>query len=288
VHGGGFADYAEAREARLGRLDELHRRWEEEHLHLKDLVRRLRIQATMSDAMASRYSAAVTRLRKFEEAGPPAERPRRQDVRMRLRGGRTGVRVLTCHHLAIPGLVRPFDLEVSFGERIAMLGNNGTGKSHLLRLFAGEEIAHDGRFVLGARVLPGHFKQTHEHPELRGHTLVESLHQHGLDRAAAMRALDRYELVSHGEQDFATLSGGQQARFLILLLEIGGATLLLLDEPTDNLDVHSAEALERGLDEFEGTVIAVTHDRWFARCFNRFLVVSEDGVVTDQSSPVWD
>jgi ATPase subunit of ABC transporter with duplicated ATPase domains len=288
VHGGGFADYSEARETRLGRLDELHRRWEEEHLHLKELVRRLRVQATMSDAMASRYQAAVTRLRKFEEAGPPAERPRRQNVRIRLRGGRTGVRVLTCHQLAIPGLVLAFDLEVSFGERIALLGNNGTGKSHLLRLFAGEEIAHQGRFVLGARVTPGHFKQTHEHPELRGRTLVESLHQHGLDRAAGMRALDRYELVSHGEQDFATLSGGQQARFLILLLEIGGATLLLLDEPTDNLDVHSAEALERGLDGFEGTVIAVTHDRWFARRFSRFLVVSEDGVVTDQPSPVWD
>jgi len=288
VHGGGFADYAEAREARLGRLDELHRRWEEEHLHLKDLVRRMRIQATMSDAMASRLQAAVTRLRKFEEAGPPTERPRHQDVRIRLRGGRTGVRVLTCHRLAVPGLVRPFDLEVAFGERIAMLGSNGTGKSHLLRLFAGEEIEHEGRFVLGARVTPGHFKQTHEHPELRGKTLVDSLHRHGLLRAAAMRALDRYELVIHGDQDFATLSGGQQARFLILLLEIGGATLLLLDEPTDNLDVHSAEALEHGLDLFEGTVIAVTHDRWFARRFNRFVVVSEDGVVTDRPSPVWD
>ena len=85
-----------------------------------------------------------------------------------------------------------------------------------------------------------------------------------------MRALARYELVDHADQDFATLSGGQQARLLILMLEIGGATLLLLDEPTDNLDVHSADALERGLDDFEGTVIAVTHDRWFARRFNRF------------------
>ena len=93
---------------------------------------------------------------------------------------------------------------------------------------------------------------------------------------------------SHADQDFATLSGGQQARLLILMLEIGGATLLLLDEPTDNLDVHSADALERGLDDFEGTVIAVTHDRWFARRFNRFLVVAEDGVVTDRPSPVWD
>jgi ATPase subunit of ABC transporter with duplicated ATPase domains len=117
---------------------------------------------------------------------------------------------------------------------------------------------------------------------------VESLHDHGLDRAAAMRSLDRYELVSHGDQDFATLSGGQQARFLILLLEIDGATLLLLDEPTDNLDVHSADALERGLDEFEGTVIAVTHDRWFARRFNRFVIVGENGVVTDRPAPAWE
>jgi ATPase subunit of ABC transporter with duplicated ATPase domains len=288
VHGGGFADYAEAREARLGRLDELHKRWEEEHLHLQDLVRRLRVQATMSPAMASRYGAAVTRLRKYEEAGPPTERPERQDVRVRLRGGRTGVRVLACVHLSIPSLVRPFDLEVSFGERIALLGNNGTGKSHLLRLFAGEAIAHDGEFKLGARVVPGHFKQTHEHPELHGRSLVTSLHQYGLDRATAMRRLDRYELVSHGDQDFATLSGGQQARFLILLLEVGGATLLLLDEPTDNLDVHSAEALEHGLDAFEGTVIAVTHDRWFARRFNRFLIVAENGAVSDEPSAVWD
>ena len=77
--------------------------------------------------------------------------------------------------------------------------------------------------------------------------------------------LDRYELAHAAEQRFESLSGGQQARFQILLLELSGATLLLLDEPTDNLDVESAEALEDGLEAFEGTVLAVTHDRWFAR-----------------------
>ncbi|MBH9751096.1 ABC transporter ATP-binding protein, partial [Clostridioides difficile] len=66
-------------------------------------------------------------------------------------------------------------------------------------------------------------------------------------------------------------SGGQQGRFQILLLELMGSTLLLLDEPTDNLDLHSAEALEDALTAFDGTVIAVTHDRWFARTFTRFL-----------------
>ena len=71
-------------------------------------------------------------------------------------------------------------------------------------------------------------------------------------REQAARALDRYELARAGEQTFESLSGGQQARFQILLLELSGATLLLLDEPTDNLDLHSAEALEDGLDGVRG------------------------------------
>ena len=82
-----------------------------------------------------------------------------------------------------------------------------------------------------------------------------------------------------------TLSGGQQARFQILLLELSGATLLLLDEPTDNLDVASAEALEVALDVYEGTVVAVTHDRWFIRAFDRFVVFREDGEVTEILDP---
>ena len=87
---------------------------------------------------------------------------------------------------------------------------------------------------------------------------------------------------------FETLSGGQQARFQILLLELSGTTLLLLDEPTDNLDLASAEALEDALARFEGTVLAVTHDRWFARSFDRFLVFGADGAVYESDEPVWD
>jgi ATPase subunit of ABC transporter with duplicated ATPase domains len=64
--------------------------------------------------------------------------------------------------------------------------------------------------------------------------------------------------------------------------------LLLLDEPTDNLDIASADALEAGLEAFEGTVVAVTHDRWFARSFDRFVVFRADGVVEETPEPVWD
>ncbi|MER2138480.1 MAG: ATP-binding cassette domain-containing protein, partial [Arthrobacter sp.] len=105
---------------------------------------------------------------------------------------------------------------------------------------------------------------------------------------AAAGALDRYGLASSGEQKYDSLSGGQQARLQILLLELSGATLLLLDEPTDNLDLHSAEALEKAIEAFEGTVLAVTHDRWFARSFDRFLVFGSDGRVYESEDPVWD
>jgi len=288
THGGGFATYHEARRARLERLDELHRRWDEEYERLQALVRTLQQQAAISPDMASRYRAMQTRLAKFEEAGPPPERPQEQQVRMRLGGGRTGVRALTCEQLSLTGLVRPFALEVFYGERVAVLGANGSGKSHFLRLLAGGDVRHTGSWRLGARVVAGHFAQTHDHPELSGRTLVDILWHQAHDRGRAIGALRRYELHSQADQPFETLSGGQQARFQILLLEIDGATMLLLDEPTDNLDIASAEALEEGLAAYDGTVLAVTHDRWFARGFDRYVVFGSDGDVYEAAEPVWD
>ncbi|WP_445258786.1 ABC-F family ATP-binding cassette domain-containing protein [Nocardioides aurantiacus] len=315
THPGDFASYHQARRDRFARFEELKRRWDEEHAKLKALVLRYRVKAEFNDGLASQYKAAQTRLRKFEEAGPPTGQPREQQVSMRLTGGRTGKRAVVCEQLELSGLMRPFDLEVWYGERVAVLGSNGSGKSHFLRLLAAggsdpdvehrpvgdappEPVHHTGRARLGARVRPGWFVQTHAHPELRGRTLVDVLHRgetgpNGLGRAGmprepASRALDRYELAHAADQTFDSLSGGQQARFQILLLELSGATLLLLDEPTDNLDVESAEALEEGLERFEGTVVAVTHDRWFARGFDRFLVYGADGEVYESDGPVWD
>lgn len=208
---------------------------------------------------------------------------------MRLRGGRTGVRALTAKDLELTGLMKPFSLEVFYGERVAVLGSNGSGKSHFLRLLAGDEVRHTGEWKLGARVVPGHFAQTHAHPELEGRTLVDILwKEHAKDRGGAMSVLRRYELERQAEQRFERLSGGQQARFQILLLELSGTTALLLDEPTDNLDLESAEALQEGLEAYEGTVVAVTHDRWFARSFDRFLVFGSDGLVRETAEPVWD
>ena len=301
VHGGGFATFADARRERFARFEELRRRWDEEHAKLKALVLMYQEKATYNDGLASRYQAAKTRLAKFQETGPPQAVPLEQRVNMRLSGGRTGKRAVVVEDLELTGLMKPFDAEIWFGDRVGVLGSNGSGKSHFLRLLARggshpdvehepvesldiAAVAHTGMARLGARVRPGWFAQTHHHPELFGRTLLEILHrgdEHraGMGREEASRKLDRYELAHAAEQRFESLSGGQQARFQILLLELSGATLLLLDEPTDNLDIESAEALEHGLASFEGTVLAVTHDRWFARGFDRFLVFGADGEV---------
>lgn len=312
THGGGFGGYHQAREERMARLEELRRRWDEEHVKLKALVLRFKEKAKYNSDLANAYQAAQTRLAKFEAAGPPEARPREQNVRMRLTGARTGRRVAELHRLELTGLMRPFDGEIWFGERVAVLGSNGSGKSHFLRLlaaggtdpdpgagqlasaeYAGAPVPHTGAAKLGARVAPGLFAQAHEHPELVGRSLLDILHRgddrrDGMPREAASRVLDRYGLAASAEQNFESLSGGQQARLQILLLELSGATLLLLDEPTDNLDLVSAEALEEGLAGYEGTVIAVTHDRWFARGFDRFLVFGADGEVYEADEPVWD
>ncbi|MBR7830935.1 ABC-F family ATP-binding cassette domain-containing protein [Actinospica sp. MGRD01-02] len=305
VHPGTFASWHEARTARHERLDEDRRRWDEEHAKLKDLVRMYQAKARYNSDMATRLQAARTRLAKFEADGPPPIPPKDQNIRMRLDGGRTGKRAVMCEQLELTDLTLPFDFEAWYGDRIAVLGANGTGKSHLLRLLGrggtdpeGEPltplapVAHEGSARLGARVVPGHFSQTHDRPELVGATLVEILwrgdtRRPSLPRDQAMPALSRYELAAQGDVRFEQLSGGQQARFLILLLELSGATLLLLDEPTDNLDLASAEALEAGLAEFAGTVIAVTHDRWFTRSFSRFLHLAGDGEVREVPEPVW-
>ena len=223
MHGGGFGSYAQARADRISRLEELRRRWDEEHEKLKELVRTLRQKASYNDGMASRYQAAVTRLRRFEEEGPPQEVPREQNVRMRLRGGRTGKRAVICENLVLTGNTQSFGTEIWFDDRIAVLGANGSGKSTFLRLLAGQQVPHEGQARLGARVVPGLFAQTHARPDLAGRTPVEILMtEHALLINEAMSALARYELQACARQPFGTLSGGQQARLQILLLELAG------------------------------------------------------------------
>lgn len=280
THGGSFSDYHDARARRLENLDEEHRRFQEERDRLYESMREFKRRAALNPKFASRAQAAETKLRRFESQNAPPERPKEQDVRVRLRGGRTGKMVLRAKRLSFRGIVAPFDCEIYFGERVGVVGPNGSGKSHFLNLLAGRDIDHEGEWALGARVAPSLFSQLHERPDLEGWSLVDALGKQGIELNRGMAGLKRYGLVGAAWQPFETLSGGQQARFQLLMMEMANPTMLLLDEPTDNLDVDSADALERGLAGYEGTVVVVTHDRWFMRSLDRFLVFDAAGSVT--------
>ena len=297
THGGSFAGYADAKEREHDKRDRDRALYDDERQRLEDYVKLMRERAKISEAFAPKLKAAETKLRHFVERNDRPPEVRDQQIDVRLRGARTGKRAVICEALEIEGLTDPFDLELWYGERVAVLGGNGVGKSHFLRLLdqttadaevdatpSADRVEHAGVCRLGAGVVPGLFHQTHEHPEWQGRALIDILYDHDVVLGPAMGMLRRYELHGCAQQTFETLSGGQQARFQILLLELSGATLLLLDEPTDNLDLMSAEALEHGLAQFDGTVVAVTHDRWFLRGFDRFVVFGDDCAVTDHTT----
>ena len=161
IHPGRFSTYEDARADRNSRLEELRKRWDEEHVKLKELVVMYRQKATYNDGMASRLRAAETRLRKFVEAGPPEAVPLRQKVSMRLTGGRTAKRavVVTGLELKVDGgqLMAPFDTEIWFGERVGILGSNGSGKSHFLRLLAAGGSTPDKEHEPVGLIQPGPF-----------------------------------------------------------------------------------------------------------------------------------
>ena len=281
VHPDGYATYPEAREARLERIDEEHRRYAERHQQLIATMKEMKRKAAYNDKFASKARSAEKKVQWHEDRESPPEKAAVQRVRMSIDGGRTGKMALRLRGFSLPGLIDPVDTEILFGERVGVIGPNGTGKTHLLRLLAGEDVVHEGEWRLGARVRPGLFAQLHHRPELVGVPIVEVLQRTGMGMSGSMSTLKRYELDRVGRNPFELLSGGQQARFQLLLMEVESPMMLLLDEPTDNLDVHSAEALEDALSRYEGSVIAVTHDRWFMRLMDRYLYFDEDGPVRE-------
>jgi ATPase subunit of ABC transporter with duplicated ATPase domains len=287
THPASFGSYEDARQARIAGLEEDHRRYQEQRSALIATLKEYRRRAQSSDVWGPKVRAAESRLRLFDEKTELVERPRDQKVTIRLGGGRTGTIALRIKELAFPGLVRPFSTEVLFGQRVGVIGKNGTGKSHFVRLLAGHAVDHTGDWMLGARVDVGYFSQLHDSPHLARAAPLAVLSREGLDRTTAMGTLRRYELDGAADVPFEKLSGGQQARLQILVLEVRGSTMLVLDEPTDNLDVASADALEYALWKYEGTILAVTHDRWLLKSFQRFLVFGSDGLVKESDDPTW-
>src|SRR3954451_20564659 len=280
MHSGSYATYPEAREARQKKLGDAVKRWREEERRLYQLMKTFKERARYSSDWAKKADAAETRWRRFADSGPTPAPVTDQQVRMRIRGGDSARLALVVKQLGITDLVKPFSEEVHFGERVGVVGPNGGGKTHLMQAFGGESSAPPaGEVRIGNRVSVGHFTQLNVRGDFTGRKVLDVVVERvpGVERA--MSALARYGLVEAAQRQYDLLSGGQKARLEILCLELDGHNLLLLDEPTDNLDIDSAEALEAALEGFEGTVVAVSHDRAFLRRMDRFLIIQHDGAV---------
>ena len=281
VHGGSYATFPEARQKRQELLGDDLKRWNDEERRLFHHMKIMKQRAAQNFKNATKANAAETRWEKFVKAGPPPPPVPDQQIYVRFRGGDSARRVVKFQDVMVEGLFLPFSDEVHFGERVGLIGPNGTGKTHLLNALNGDHSALSGTITFGPRTSVGMFTQINDRPEFRGRTCIDIVHDKLVDEQKSMAALARYGLVNNARQEFQTLSGGQKARLEILSLELAGHNVLLLDEPTDNLDIESSGALEHALDGFEGTVIAVSHDRTFLAQFDRFIMITDDGEVYD-------
>ncbi len=288
LHGGPYSTYPRAREERQRRLGDAVKRWRDEERRLFRLMKTFKERAKYSSDWARKADAAETRWLRFRDAGPPPAPVVDESIVVRMRGGDSARRVLDLRSLGIDELVSPFSDEVHFGERVGLLGPNGSGKTQLMRVLAGEREPDDGELVVGPRVSPGFFTQFQRRSDLSHRIVIDAVLERvdGGGVQAAMAALARYGLADAARRSYDLLSGGQKARLEVLVLELEGHNLLLLDEPTDNLDIESSEALEKALAGFQGTVVAVSHDRAFLRTMNRYLMLVHDGTIL--SLPSYD
>jgi ATPase subunit of ABC transporter with duplicated ATPase domains len=280
IHGGSYATYPEARAARQERLGDELARWKDEERRLFRHMKIMKQRASLNDGNAPQANAAESRWKRFVDAGPPDPPVATAPVTIRFRAPDSSRRMVALDQVAIEGLVRPFSDEVHHGDRVGLIGANGTGKSHLIRALAGTS-PHHGTVTWAPTASVGMFSQVQVRPDHDDADIGAIAARATGNHEAAMRVLARYGLAGASRRPWSTLSGGQRARLEILLLELAGHNVLLLDEPTDNLDIDSAEALEGALAAFDGTYVTISHDRTFLRQATRFWYLDADGDLYD-------
>lgn len=278
---GNYSEYVLAKAAR-GEAQRLA--WEK---HQKEIARRKEIiQRLSGGANSGRATTAGKQLEKLQD-GEQVEKPfEHKQIKFRFpeleRSGRIVVEIKKlCLQYDDTVLFEGADLVIERGEKLAIIGPNGCGKSTLLRLLMALENPTSGDVCLGEhRVLPNYFEQNQaEALDLEKtvlQTVVETAEDWNLNDIRGLLGRCNFK-AEMAERKVEFLSGGEKARLALCKFMVTPSTLLILDEPTNHLDIPSKEMLEEAIREYKGTVVAVSHDRYFLRQIVNRVVEVKDG-----------
>jgi len=281
---GDYSSYMVEKDLRLARQEELFQAQQKELNRMAAAIKRLALWGKLYDneKFSNRAKAMQKRMDRIERIDEPVLDRRRMDLQ--LNGWRGSNKVLElcgiCKSYGTRRLLNGFDHVIRHGERVGLIGPNGSGKSVLLRMILGEEPPDQGEVILGPSVKVGYYAQEHENLDPT-QTLIEAVRFTApLSEERAVAFLRRYLFTYRQASQFVgELSGGERSRLQLSLLVLSGANFLLLDEPTNNLDIASAEVLEEALADFVGTVLVISHDRYFLdRTVQRLLVAGSGRV----------
>jgi ATP-binding cassette subfamily F protein 3 len=279
---GDYTSFIIDKEERLARQDELFRIQKREIGRLETSIKRYALWGKIYDneKFAKRAKTMQARLDRMDKIDRPILERRRMGLQ--LDGWRGSNKVLELQRVeksfGSQCLLSETDQVIWHGERVGLIGPNGAGKSLLLRMILGEEPADQGHIILGPSVKLGYYAQEHETLAPQ-ETLLEAIRNTApLSEGGAIAFLVRYLFTyEQAAQKIDTLSGGERSRLQFALLVLSGANFLLLDEPTNNLDIASAEVLENALADFIGTVLVISHDRYFLDRVAQRLLAFENG-----------
>jgi ATP-binding cassette subfamily F protein 3 len=280
------ASYTRYMQLRAERMERWAREYEaqQQHIaHTEEFIRRYKAGQRSKEARGRQ--TLLDRLERIER--PPVEATLKFHMGAQIDSGQI---VLTMEHLVAgfaasasgTGLrVHMQDTLVRRGERVGLIGPNGAGKTTLLRTIVGDIEPLDGRATLGHNVQVGYYAQTHEGLNPRSTTLDAIRHASHLSEEGSRSFLGRF-LFSGDDvyKSIGALSGGERSRLALAILTLRGANFLVLDEPTNHLDLPSRQVLEAVLSEYDGTLIFVSHDRYFVDALATTLWVLEDGAIT--------
>ncbi len=283
---GDYSTFVSDKEMRLARQEEMFRAQQHQVARLEASIKRLAIWGKVYDNedLARKSKAMQKRLDKMDKVEKPITERRRMGLQ--LNGWRGSNKVLelvdVSKSFGSKRVLSNLNQIIWHGERVGLIGANGAGKSVLLRMILGQEQPDAGEIKIGPSISIGHYAQEHETLDFN-QTVLDAVRYAGEmseSRATAflLHYLFTYRQVS---QKIGELSGGERSRLQLALVVLSGANFLLLDEPTNNLDIASAEVLEQALEDFEGTVLVISHDRYFLdRTVERLLVI-EDGQLAE-------